>query len=239
MLFTPVFEEEEEKKEDKKPEEIVKTFSQEEVNTIIAKEKNKTKAASQKRITDLEKIRDSHNLSENAVDDLNLQIETMESELKTKEELAKEEKTRLEKNHKRELDKISKSNEVWQGRYTNLVIQNAIINSSVENKAFDPEQIVAIIAPSTRLVDTDGILSPKTKFIGLDDENKEIELDIAPKDAIKRMSEMNKYANLFKRESKNGLGGFNVPSKVGTVDYTKTTNWLKERKKMGFGKNRS
>jgi len=216
-----------------------KGFTQQQVNDLIAKEKGKIQQRYDKRIKELETIRDSKNLSSEEVAQLNKQIEEMQSEFKTKEQLAIEEANKAKKTYEKDLSKAQEQATDWQNRYTNMVIKSAIVKASAVNEAFDADQIVALLQPNTRLADVldeqgkkTGDLEPKTKFIGLDEESKEIELDISPSDAVKRMTQMDKYANLFKRAAVGGLGANNQNRGVGVLgDLKNTANYIAQRNK--------
>ena len=215
-----------------------KKFTQDDVNNAVAKERRQQEQRYKKRIEQLETIRDGANLSQEQVDSLNQQISDMESEHKTKEQLAQEESVRVRKEHERQTTKLTSEKDLWQGRYTNMVVVNSITNASIENDAFSPEQVVALLQPSTRLVEVvdedgkkTGELEPKTKFNGLDEEGNEIELDITPSNAVKRMTEMDKYANLFKGSKTGGLGAEGGNRGGGGLgDLTNTDNYMKQRK---------
>ena len=214
-------------------------FTQQQVNDLIAKEKGKIQKRYETRIASLEQIRDSKNLTQDEVKSLNTQIEEMQSEFKTKEQLAIEDAAKNKKDYETKLTKSEEASNTWQNRYTDMVIKNSIIGASVTNEAFDPDQIVALLRSNTRLTDKmdadgkkTGEFEPKTKFIGLDEESKEIELDISPTDVVKRMTQMDKYANLFKRAAVGGLGANNANRGVGVLgDLKNTNNYIAQRNK--------
>ena len=49
----------------------------------------------------------------------------------------------------------------------------------------------------------------KVEFSDTDKEGKPVTLDLTIAEAVKRMSEMDEYANLFKSEGTGGVGGVN------------------------------
>ena len=216
-----------------------KTFTQEQVNDFIAKEKGKLEKRYTGRIERLEALKDDASLTATQKADLEDQIEEMKSEFKTKAQLAEEEAGRMKKTHDKEIKGVTVDRDIWKSRYTDQTIQNAIINAAVEHEAFDPEQIVALLKGKTKLTDKldddgkkTGELVPVTHFTGLDEDEKEIELDINPGEAVKRMVEMAKYDNLFKRSAEGGLGANKKRGKgSGSLGDTKNiANYRKQRK---------
>jgi len=240
--FRPVFDDppKEDLPKDDLPEEASQgTFTQEQVNAAVAKERREAESKSAKRISSLEGLRDEGKLDKDQLDAVNQQLEDMRSDYKTKEQLASDEKGKTKKNHDKALKELSDESSLWKGRYTAQTINNAIIAASVVEDAFDTDQVVALLSPSTRLVDEvdedskkTGKLIPRTKFKGLDSDGKEVELDLAPAEIVKRMSGMDKYFNLFKGKKVSGLGGQGGKGgKGGVGDLTNTANYLEQRKK--------
>jgi len=219
-----------------------KTFTQEQVNTLLATEKRKQEQKNSKRITQLEAIRDSSSLTKEENDSLNQQIEDLSNEYKTEKQLAAENSARTQKKYETDISKLTQDKEEWQNKYTNMVIINDIVSAASGNDAFENEQIVAILQPKTRLAEAvddegkkTGFLESKVKFTGLDNDGNSVELDISPKDAVKRMTEMEKYGNLFKGSATGGLGADNKNRGAGGLgDMKNTANYMKNRKKAGM-----
>ncbi len=216
-----------------------KMFTQEQVNQFLAAEKRKTQGAYEKRIAQLESLRDSANLTQQQVEELNKQIEDMQTEFKTKEQLAQEQKTKMEKDYQTKLSAAEESAKTWQTKFSNMVIKNSIISAASDNEAFSADQIFAILNPVTRLVEVKvdgkktGDFETRVKFTGTDEEGKPVELDLTPSEAVKRMSGMEKYANLFKSNLKGGLGDFTVNNPSANNNTLKDTNAYMAARKAG------
>lgn len=211
-----------------------KKFTQEEVNSFVAKERKTIQDKTNARIAELEAIRDSSNLKGEELERLNTQITDMQNEFKSKEQLATEERDRIKKEADKEKTKLLQEKDTWQQRYTQMVLDNSIIQASVETEAFNPEQIVAILKPNSRLVEINktGQYETRVKFKGLDSEGKEVELDLSPKEIVKKMSEMDKYSNLFKTTAKGGLGVTDKARGAGMGDLKNLDNYKKNRDKL-------
>jgi hypothetical protein len=193
-----------------------KKFSQEDVNKIVAEEKRKTQAAQAKLVTELEAMRNKANLTASEREEIEQRLESVKSEFMTKEELLKQEKAKSEKKLKEELDTKSKEAENWRGRFTQSTITRSITDAAVASDAFSPKQIVAQLAPNTRLVDVlgednkpTGEFVAKVKITVKDKDSKDVTLDLPVDEAVKKMSEQDEFANLFKGKGTGGTGGQN------------------------------
>jgi hypothetical protein len=188
-------------------------FSQEAVNKILAEDRRKHAAKQQQFLEELTQLRESKNLSEQEKATLDTRIEELSATLKTKEELAAQERKRLSETHSKELKAASDERDQWKVRYTESLIATEITNAAVSQKAFSPEQIVALLRPATRLaedIDGDGKptgkLVPKVTFNDTKDD-KPITLDLTVADAVKRMKDQERFQNLFIADGTGGVGG--------------------------------
>ena len=193
-----------------------KTFKQEDVNRLLADEKRKHQTNTRKVMDELEAIKAKATLTDQERTDLESRLETMKNEFLTKEELAKKEQDKITRQHGEEKTKLTAERDAWQQRFTNSTIQRSITDAAVGVNAFSPKQIVALLQPDTRLtesLDSDGNptgeLIAKVEFSDTDKEGKPVTLDLTIAEAVKRMSEMDEYANLFKSEGTGGVGGVN------------------------------
>lgn len=222
------------------------TFTQADVNFIAKEERLKAKTATEKHIKELENLKRSQTLSEKDKTDLQKRIDDMQNTLLTKEELAKKEKERLENQHKQTVQSISAEKELWQNRFTRSTINGSIISHAASNDAFNPDDLIAILGPNTRLVaevdgegkETDNF-APKVKFSDTGEDGKPIILDLTVPEAIKRMKEISRYMHLFKSTATGGLGAQANPTNPGQkVDVSKMTpaQYREYRKKSGMSR---
>lgn len=192
-----------------------KKFTQEEVNKFLADEKRKLNAASSKLVAELEAVRSKASLSAQDKEELEQRIEAIKSESMTKEELLKQEKEKGEKKLKTELDAKAKEAETWRNRYTAETITRAITDAAVANDAFSPKQIVSQLAANAHLVEVldesnkpTGNYAAKVKITEVKD-GKSVTLDLDVPEAVKKLSEQDEFANLFKGKGSGGTGGQN------------------------------
>lgn len=196
-----------------------KSFTQEDVNRLLAQEKRKHKQTAEKAIEEAKALRTKAQLTAEERDELDKRIGLLQDELLTKEELAKKNEEELRKQHEEHVTNLTVERDRWQQRFTDSTIKRSITDAAATHTAYNPTQIVAILGPNTRLVDVldengqpTGELTPKVKFQDVDKEGKAVTLDLPPKEAVKRMKGMDQYLNLFKIEGSGGAGLSSQPA---------------------------
>jgi hypothetical protein len=194
-----------------------KLHTQERVNTILAEDRRKHQTLLQRTLDELESLKTKATLSSEEREELEQRIQATQATLKTKEETAAQEREKLLKNHKKEIDAVSMDRDTWKKRYTESTIETSILSaaSGSSPKAVNPNQILTLLRPHTRLVEElgedgkpTGKYVSKVSFADKDKNGKPIVLDLNPGDAIKRMSEMEEHLNLFSAEGNPGFGRY-------------------------------
>lgn len=191
-----------------------KTFTQAELNAILAEEKKKLQEKSAETIANLKNLERTANLTAQERDDLKTRIKAMEESLLTKEEKSKKE---LEETHKAFQDQLKESRlgeDRWRGLYTNSSVENSLTAAASEEKAFNPAQIHALLSSRTVLEeerDTVGKLTGKfvvqvhDTVVAEDGSVKSVKVSV--KDAVKKLKESKEHANLFYSDKQGGTGG--------------------------------
>lgn len=197
-----------------------KTFTQEELNGILKKEKEKNRGQLEKALSEVQMLRKKANLTSEEKIQLDKRVEDLQDQLLTKEQRAKNEIEKLQKKAEEERTQLEQERNDWRERFTTTTIERTILDAAHEHNAFDPEQIVLMLKPNTQLAEElseegepTGNLIPKTLFKDTDKEGKAVELKLSVSEAVKRMSEMDRYANLFKYEGQGGFGRQTRPGK--------------------------
>lgn len=212
-----------------------KVFTQEEVNSIVAKEK---KGFTEK----LEQMGQNFKMTEEQRKQLEAQVEDIKtSSLTEKERLAQE----LEKTKKKlatTAEESEKNTSVWKNRFESSTIKTALSTASQLHEAFNPTQIEAILAPSSRSAEIlgddgkpTGKFVVKTKITTKGADGKTVELEVEPNEAVKILKEQPEYANLFKGTQVPGIGGNNgATRRPGPLDLKDMshTDYLKNRQKI-------
>lgn len=205
-----------------------KTFTQAEVDRFLAEDRRKSKAQTEKLIQELEQLKKNKGLSEQERTNLATRIEELQNQILTKEQLLEKERTKLQSEHRTELQREKEEKESWRSRYTDSTIERTIMDVAIKAGAYAPEQIVALLQGTTKLVeDVDqegnllGTFTPRVKFRDIDAEGKSVTLDLTITEAVNRMKDLpERYGNLFKANVVGGLGG-NGSVPTGTLDPNK------------------
>ena len=189
------------------------SFTQDQVNALVAKEKREGQSRSQKIMDELQALKGKANLTAQERQEFETRIEELNNSLLTKEELAKQQLTKVQKQADAERTALSNERDNWRNRYTESTILRAITDAAVVQKAIMPSQIVAILRPTTRLVEEvnedgkpTGKFSAKVKLDDVNEKGEPVTLDLSVDEAVKRMREMEVHQNLFQGDGAGGLG---------------------------------
>jgi hypothetical protein len=194
-----------------------KTFTQDQLNKILAEDRRKHQQALAKtEQTYKELLANNQNLSakERAAMEENLAM--ISGQLRTKEQQAAFEKKQLEEQYQQKLTEKEKAAIEWEARYRESTISRSLQDAAVTNDAFSPDQIVTILKPMTKLIEVvdeaskkpTGYYRPVIEFPDKDPNTGEpMTTTRTPEEAVKRMKELpEKYGNLFKSNVVSGIG---------------------------------
>lgn len=197
------------------PPEPPKTFTQDQVNKLLAEDKRKNQEQVKQTVVQLEELKKTVQLTESQRIELEGRIETLNSSLLTKEEQAKQELAKKDKELKVAVEGLSKEKDQWKNNYASEVITNQILKSAVTHKAVSTDQMLDLLSGKTRLVEVLGAdgktvvgYTPKVKFRELNEKGEEVELDLSVEEAIKKMKDTpERFGNLFESGVNGGIGG--------------------------------
>jgi hypothetical protein len=215
------------------------------VNSLLAEERRKAKAATDKVITQLETLKNQAGTTQAEKETLEQRIEELKNTQLTQEELRKKEDRKREEKWVQDLAASKKAAEHWQTLFTTTTIQRELTQAASTQKAYNPRHVVNELAPRTRLVDEldpdgkpTGNLVPRVK-ISTVVEGKPATMDMTVTEAVRWMSEQDEHAPLFNSGATGGLGGHpNNPSRRGRnadeppTDPNEYVEWRK--KNRGF-----
>lgn len=184
------------------------TFTREEVDALIAKDRNVSKERQRQLEQRLQEMQEKFGQNTALAEEL----ENTRNLLKSKEQLAKEEAVKLQNKAKADLEAAQRDLTRWKALYENSTIQAKVADAANRHGAFNPQQIYAIIKESTRLEpDPDsGNFKVTTEFVDTV-EGKPVPVRITVEEAIERMLSKPDYANLFKSTANTGTGRNNGP----------------------------
>jgi chromosome segregation ATPase len=205
-----------------------KTFTQDEVNAIMAKESRKVKDAQTKLMSQLEEAKKASKIGSEERASLEKQIEELQKQTMTAEERAKQNANKLQKQHKEEIDQRDAEIEKWKNLYTTSTVSNALLKAASQNKAKLPSQILQMFRHDVKLVakldengKTTDEFEARLDFVDLNDDGKEVTMNLTVDEAVKRMTELPHYGNLFEGTKTGGLGSSNAQGGTGKIDIAK------------------
>lgn len=190
----------------------VKVFSQEDLDRIVRSRLKKQEEAQKRLVGEVNALKAKADLTSEERTEWETRLEQLSNSLLSEKELAAKEAKRLQDEHTKTLSDKDAEIEKWQTRFTTSTITRSLTDAAVEHKAFHPEQIVSLLDRKTRLVEEladgkpTGRLVPRVRFESIDDKGKPAMLDISPSEAVKLMTEIGKYQNLFEGKGTGGLG---------------------------------
>lgn len=187
------------------------TFTQEQLNNFLAKEKKAWQASQQKTVAELTKLKEQEGVSAGRVTELEETIKALEVQYMTKDELAKRETEKQAKALTDKLESLTGERTTWQNNYQQLLIENEIVKASQKLGAFSDEQMLTQLGGKAKVVPVIVEGKPTGKYqvvFGITDAGKTLEL--TAEKAMEFMKEKpEQYGNLFKANVSGGFGGGN------------------------------
>jgi len=193
-----------------------KTFTQEQVDSIVGNAKKALMEKNSGLMAEIEALNQKSKLTAaetKRLEDANAELRKANM---TVEQLKAEDEKKLRSTFETQITDLTTERDKWKTSFTKSSIERAIVDAAAANDAFVPAQVVAILEGKTRLVeDTDdegkpkGVYTPKVTFEDTDKSGKPVTLELSVADAVKRMTEMESFLNLFKGKGSGGIGGSN------------------------------
>lgn len=192
-----------------------KTYTQKQLDDIVAAEKTQSRRNTEALIKQLEELKNVKGTSDEQIATLNQKIEELHTQTLSKEELAKRDKEKLQKEYESKLTLAQEGEKTWRSRFTDNVMEVEIVRESEKAKAYRSPQILALLKPMSKVVEVldenqkaTGTFQTRISFPTKDEKAGTIKiLDLSVADAIKMMKEQDDYANMFIDEGTGGVGG--------------------------------
>ena len=212
-----------------------KTFTQDEVNRMMAEHKRTLQENNAALVTQLEELRKNTALTQQQKDELDTRIQVLSQQHLTEQQKLQLQLDQATKKAKTEAETLAQEAKTWKGAFEGTMIENAVLAGSSEHKAVNAGQLLDLLRGKAKVVqelDASGqptgkflvklpvkVVNPKTKAAEI------LELDAV--EAIGKMREDPSNGNLFMFDGKTGLGGTNHPNNTaagdGTPDFSKMT----------------
>lgn len=216
-----------------------KVFDQEAVNKMLAADRRKHRAQLEKVESQYKALLTNTKLTQEEKDELQNNLTEVQKQLRTREELAKQEKAKLLQQHSEALQTERAAREAAERKYQEAVITRELLDAAQAHEAYRSNQIVDLLRGKTRLVED----KPVVDFNDVSaDTGEPIVIQISPAEAVKRMTEMTEWQNLFKPNLVAGLGSSSASGGAGQgngrVDFGKMSaaeyiKYHREQKKRG------
>jgi len=193
-----------------------KKFSQADMDSKI----QERLAAQQKTVRtlneEIEALRSKTSLTTAEKEEMETKISELNRSLLTKEELTAQDKKKAEKKFNEELETERRQKNYYKDLYETETVNRSLMDSAVGSDAINPEHIVDILRPNTRLVEVKndegkgtGKYESRVDYTDHEAEGGPKKLDLTVAEAVKMMSESERHFNLFKGDGVGGLGSGN------------------------------
>ena len=164
-------------------------------------------------------------------------LDTVSGQLRSKEHQAQLEKKELEASYQGKLTEAQRRAEIAEQRYRDSTIMRALQDAAVEHEAYSASQVVTLLREKTKLVETldektnkpNGQFKVVVEFPDKDNTTgQEVMTTKTPAEAVKRMTEVAEFQNLFRKNVVSGVGGNSAiggltPGSNGRIDAAKLT----------------
>ena len=215
-----------------------KTFTQEDLNRILAEDRRKHQTQLKEQAEKLEAVLKNSQLTEQDRKVLQENLEAVKGQLRSAEAAAAKEKQELETAFQSKLVDAEKKSQIWEGLYRESMIQRSLQDAAVKGDAWQPGQIVTLLKPLTKLVACvdpttnrpNGQYEVQIEMLDTDPKTgQQVMMNRTPEAAVARMKELPEtYGNLFKSGVVSGIGsssatGGLMPGQGGKIDVRKLT----------------
>jgi hypothetical protein len=209
-----------------------KTFTQDEVNKMMAENRRNLQKAHEDTVKQLEEIRNNAKLTVQEKEDLDVRIQTLQQQHLTEQQKLALELDTTKKKYKTDTEALSGEAKKWQSQFQSTLATTAILEGSAKHQAASAKQMIALLGSKVKVVEEvdeagkpTGRYVPKLPMTVIDPKTKkpvDVELDVI--EAIGQLRTDPEYANLFLVDGKPGLGGNNANLGGGngsTPDFSK------------------
>lgn len=224
-----------------------KTFTQEEVNHIVAEDRRKDKSKIEELSTLNAELSKRVTMSEEERSQFEAKIKTLNESSSSQVQELERKFTKEKKDYDKTISDLQSQASAWKDRFSNALIDQEIIQASTATNAYYPSQIASILRGSNKLevrpiLDADGKETQEYEavvvdFKELDAKGNPVKSTLKISKAIERMVELPEIygANLFKQKGSHGLNLSNPnASKTSIPDGTDAEEWANYRKTHGL-----
>ena len=214
-------------------------LTQEQFNAALAKERRQMQEKNKELLNQLEQIKTNAKLTEEEKASLESQIEELRQRSMSAEELAKQQVEKTKKEYDTVLENERNAAKKWEMSFKSTLVNNSLVDAAVKHQAHNPQHIIAILRPNSKVVEKVGAdgkptgeFETRVMFQGKNDKGESVILDLTPEDAVKQMRELPaEYGNLFKDLTKGGVGAVIGQGQGGQLTSQQLANMTHEQYK--------
>lgn len=210
-----------------------RVFTQEQVDQIVVKRNKKVREQLEQTERRYEQLLQSQNLSSQEREGLQQELETLQGQLRTREQQAAYDAKKAQEKFTAQLESASNERDFYRNQFETTTRDNAIMSAALEHDAYNPEQFISVLGPRTKIVEEvdgngekTGRLVPRVE-VQVTGEDGSTSVELRPvSDAVAQMKdEPEKYGNLFRSNVASGIGEGSSPSANGRgLDATKVSD---------------
>lgn len=178
-----------------------RTFTQADVDKLMANYRKGLQTDLANKTAALEEVQRNLNLTAEEKEELASKLNEVQTTLLSQQELSDREKNRLKKEKESEIERLKVESESWKRRHDEMLVTNTLTQAAVKHKAYNPAQMVKLLAADAVITETDGQFKVQVKMTNK--EGKPIQLDVEA--ALAEMSQDDSYINLFEQQGSEGL----------------------------------
>lgn len=181
----------------------------------IGEARKKAAERNKQLVTELEKQRNQHNVSQKERDELTQRIDELKKEYTTKEEQLAAENNEWKAKYETETSTLKAQSEHYMRMFHNQLVNSELARAAEQNKAFkmDGSQIAPFILPYARVEeqkDAKGKGTGQFKVLvdqQVEDENGKVKtVSYSVAETVKRLREGGDHNNLFMHDTEDGFG---------------------------------
>jgi hypothetical protein len=213
-----------------------KTFTQEDLNRILAKERRDHEGKMTSMSEELDALKSKANLTAEDRTSLESRLEEIKNRSATNEQKLQSEIKKLNKRYDTDIESARAEAAQWQQKFTQDRITTSLTQAAVVGDAFNPEQVVALLTPQTSLVNVlddegnpTGQFDVTIKQPGKNKQGEQVVFERTPDEVIKAMREDEGFFNLFKGSGVGGAGSISRPGQQQTTP-SDPAEYIKQRR---------
>ena len=218
-----------------------KTFTQEDLNKILAEDRRKHQAQVVKIQQTLEETLSSKTLASQEKEQLAQRVEELQRSQETAAQTAARERRESEQAAQKKIQDAEKTAQTWQSKWKEKTVAADLATAISGPEIFNPAQLEKILRDGVKLEQVraeDGTMTDQyvttVTFDDMDDMGNPKKSTMSPKDAVKRMQKLpNLYGNQFRANIAGGIGGTSSSNPTGAGVVPKNlspTQWAEMRK---------